>query len=408
MKDSIFIDLEEDHFIFDPFKTDSITLTQLQKAWFEQFEQSMRQDYGENVDDFYFVFSLQSTPIGLEWIEIIIERTAKHKETEQVNSWFETIVLHRNNASSYPYERLKEESQRFILAQALHQYLHSQSQPKIVNVLKLALFLERETTTFKLTPQGLLVESDDCHESWCEHAHFTVTLPMNFVHDESLSSSIEWLDPLNTGIFKSDPVIDPLLPMKALTFDDGPKPISVYLHDILLASNTRATFFWIGLEVVNHPSIAQLFAKAEHEIGNHTYHHFRLDEHPLEKVLLEINKTDDIIEQITGVRPTLMRPPYGILRHEDISYITHRIARWNVDTMDWYTKDKERVLNELEKTVDGDIILMHDVFKTSHQAVEVFIQQQLAQGMQFVTMSELIEHRQLKGQVIYGVRKPGQ
>lgn len=124
----------------------------------------------------------------------------------------------------------------------------------------------------------------------------------------------------------------------SLTFDDGP---SVYytpdLLDILKERGVRVTFFIVGYQLTytKAPSILKRAYEEGHEIGNHTESHENLKKIPLEQALQEINKLNDRIEKIIGVRPTVLRPPYGSYSTEVRENCGMPIIKWNVDSRDW-------------------------------------------------------------------------
>jgi peptidoglycan/xylan/chitin deacetylase (PgdA/CDA1 family) len=393
-------------FIYIPYESESQSLNELQLSWFNEFKATQKQIYGLATQDYSFVYLVSAHPIQQQWVELIIQTRVTHKETFVQQQTYKKVVIHRMQNIEYPVHQLKEENQALILAQALHQHLHSKENELIVNVIKLKRFIQQDTTTLSLGANGLSISSNECQEFWCPNGNFNETIDLGFIHDTNLVPEHQWKDPLHTGIFKSDSHIDESLPMMALTFDDGPKKISLNLLNILEQSKTKATFFWIGLEVKNNPNIAKQFVEHGHEIGNHTYHHPDLSKMTLSEVLKEIEMCDDIIESTVGFKPTIMRPPYGLINHEDLSHFDHTVIRWNLDTVDWRYLGVEEVLTPLMTSKDGDIILMHDVFDKTHMAVEPFIQHQLSLGIQFVKVSEIIEHRQLHTKTVYGVRKP--
>jgi len=402
----ISIHYNEDTFKFIPSKTNYEAVNQLQAQWFEDFKQSKKDEYQLEVIKYAFVFQVKSAIVGLEWIQLDVEKQTTHIKTSATTRLTSQHLIHVHHGIPYHYESLKESEMSLVLAQALHQFLHTQPSNLVVNVKKLQRFIMDEQTQLTISSEGLKIQSQQCHEAWCPSSQIEAVIDLRFVHDQSLVVPSLWLHPIDVGVFKSDPMIDKTLPMKALTFDDGPKTISMNLVNILEKSHTKATFFWIGLEVAAHPVLAKTIFDLGHEIGNHTYHHKRLIELSLEEVSKEVQTTDEIIERITGTRPTIMRPPYGQLNREQLVAFNHKVILWNVDTVDWLHRDASIILKSLNKTRDGDIILMHDVFEWTHVAVEPFIQQQLSLGVQFVTVTQLIEAKKLDTRIIHGVRPP--
>src|SRR4029077_5272098 len=129
-------------------------------------------------------------------------------------------------------------------------------------------------------------------------------------------------------------------PYIAMTFDDGPSAtLTPKLLDLLATHHIKATFFVIGENVAEHPEIVKRAAREGHEIANHSWSHPNLGKMGDESVRRELQKTDDAIKTAIGVRPTLMRPPYGSITarqknwiHETFGY---RIIIWDVDPLDW-------------------------------------------------------------------------
>ena len=99
-----------------------------------------------------------------------------------------------------------------------------------------------------------------------------------------------------------------------------------------------------------------------------------------------------------------MRPPYGEIHDENLKAFSHQVIQWSLDTVDWHHHDHITILSILNQSIDGDIILMHDRYEHTHQAVESFIQHQLSCGVQFVSVSQLIKSRHLKQRIVHGVR----
>ncbi|HEX4811710.1 MAG TPA: polysaccharide deacetylase family protein, partial [Nonomuraea sp.] len=97
----------------------------------------------------------------------------------------------------------------------------------------------------------------------------------------------------------------------ALTFDDGPARTTPTLLKALKRAGAKATFFMTGAHAEEQPGIARQVAAQGHAIGNHTYSHASLPTLLDEEILDEIETTQDAIEEATGRRPVMFRPPYG-------------------------------------------------------------------------------------------------
>ncbi len=185
----------------------------------------------------------------------------------------------------------------------------------------------------------------------------------------------------------------------ALTFDDGPHPrYTQEILKILAEYDIKATFFVIGVNAETYPDSLKQIVESGCEIGNHTYSHKRLSNLSDEEVRNEIVHCEEVVERLTGIRPHVFRPPEGMM-HPTLSCFMnekeYNVALWSIDTLDWALNPSvaitKTVMNELK---GGDIILMHDYVSggnTTCEALRIIIPKILAQGYEFVTISELIQ-----------------
>ena len=156
----------------------------------------------------------------------------------------------------------------------------------------------------------------------------------------------------------------------ALTFDDGPNArYTPMLLDGLKKRNIRASFFLIGENIEGNEDILLQMRKDGHLIGNHTWDHVQLDKIPAEKARLEIEKTNNRIYEASGIYPSYVRPPFGAWIKDMELSVTMLPVFWDVDTLDWQSKNIDSILSIAQKQVhDGSIILMHDGYQTSVDA----------------------------------------
>ncbi|ORZ28899.1 hypothetical protein BCR41DRAFT_289581, partial [Lobosporangium transversale] len=96
-----------------------------------------------------------------------------------------------------------------------------------------------------------------------------------------------------------------------LTFDDGPTDQTPDLLTFLKSSNTKATFFLLGSNVVKYPEIVKTEIEHGHHIASHTWSHHALTTLSNEQIVAEMKWTEKAIEDFTGYRVKYMRPPYG-------------------------------------------------------------------------------------------------
>jgi peptidoglycan-N-acetylglucosamine deacetylase len=150
----------------------------------------------------------------------------------------------------------------------------------------------------------------------------------------------------------------------ALTFDDGPSvPYTGQILDALGERNIKATFFVCGANVERYPDVARRIVREGHAIGNHTYSHPYLYLLGQKRLAEEIDRTQAAIEKITGVRPRLFRPPYGIrwfgldqiLRERELQMVL-----WSGAGYDWKNSRDEIVTSTIKALEAGTVVLLHD------------------------------------------------
>ena len=180
----------------------------------------------------------------------------------------------------------------------------------------------------------------------------------------------------------------------ALTFDDGPGPYTAQLLDILDQHGAKATFFLIGSKVSAQADVLRRMHARGHQLGNHSWSHPELPKLPVDQIAGEIDRTNDAIKQATGVKPTILRPPYGATNSVVLEQLRARgmsSILWSVDTRDWADRNSEIVCSRaVAGAHPGAIILMHDIHQTSVGAVPCILNALKQQGYSFVTVQGLL------------------
>ena len=186
-------------------------------------------------------------------------------------------------------------------------------------------------------------------------------------------------------------------PYIAITFDDGPHAtLTPKLLDLLKERNIKATFFVIGKNAAEYPDILRRIAAEGHEIANHSWSHPDLAKLPQDTVRGEISRTQDAITNTIARPVTLLRPPYGALQTTQKQWVHdtygYRIILWDVDPLDWRRPGASVVSERILKGAKpGSIILAHDIHPGTIEAMPATLDQLIARGFQFVTVSELIK-----------------
>jgi len=185
-------------------------------------------------------------------------------------------------------------------------------------------------------------------------------------------------------------------PYIALTFDDGPsKATTPRLLDLLAKRGIKATFFVLGECVEANPDILKREVAEGHEIGNHSWDHPNLAKKSDDAVRSQLQRTQDVIFQVAGIKPKVLRPPYGAFTDRQKKWANEqfgfKIAMWEVDPNDWKRPGPDVVAKRiLSETRAGDIVLVHDIHSQTIDAMPQVLDGLLAKGFKFVTVSELI------------------
>lgn len=176
----------------------------------------------------------------------------------------------------------------------------------------------------------------------------------------------------------------------ALTFDDGPNYNTNRVLSILEKYNVKATFFVLGSCIVGHEDIIKRMNDLDMEIGNHMYSHKLVSKLTNLEIENEIYMVDELIYNIIGNKPKYIRPSYGSYNKRLKNVIDRPIIMWSNDTLDWKYHNSRRIASRLIKSVrDGDIILMHDIYRSTANSLEIIIPYLLKNNYKFVTVSEL-------------------
>lgn len=179
----------------------------------------------------------------------------------------------------------------------------------------------------------------------------------------------------------------------AITFDDGPGPYTNRLVEILNENKVNATFFMLGSNLEKYRDVVLNVYNNGNEIGYHSYAHTNFKRQDIETIQKEFALSNETLKSITGTTFSLIRPPYGSIDDTIKNALDASFILWNVDTEDWRHKDSEYLLDYvLENVTAGNIILFHDIHKSSVDAIEKILPYLYVNGYQVVTVSNLAQH----------------
>lgn len=182
----------------------------------------------------------------------------------------------------------------------------------------------------------------------------------------------------------------------AITFDCawGAGDIPEIL-ETLKKENVRASFFMVGQWAEKFPDAVGLIARDGHDIANHGYSHLRMSTVGKEKCKSEILLCNQKLEEISGVKVNLFRPPYGDYNNtviEASNELDCYPVQWNVDSLDWKKEmSREAILDRiLKRTKPGSIILFHNDTQYTSKLLPQIISELKAKDFEFLPVSELI------------------
>lgn len=189
--------------------------------------------------------------------------------------------------------------------------------------------------------------------------------------------------------------VDVNAPMVALTFDDGPSPNATEkILDVLKDNYSHATFFVVGGNAEKYPDLLAEIADAGCELGNHTYGHKDLTKLSSAEREEQINLVNRAVNKATGTDTTIVRPPYGAYDDAVLTELQVPVALWNLDTEDWDNRNAQKIVeNVMSQVQDGDIILMHDIYDSTAEAVELLVPMLKEQGYQIMSVSEMAHYK---------------
>ena len=150
------------------------------------------------------------------------------------------------------------------------------------------------------------------------------------------------------------------------------------LIDILGKYDIKATFFVVGEWVDKYPESVKALHDAGHEVMNHSNTHAHMSQLSRDEIIADVNACNDKIEAVTGVRPTLIRPPYGEYDDNVITAIRSmdmEPIQWDVDSLDWKDLSAADITQRVTSKVQaGSIVLFHNDAKHTPEALPTILE----------------------------------
>lgn len=181
----------------------------------------------------------------------------------------------------------------------------------------------------------------------------------------------------------------------ALTFDDGPGPLTDGLLDTLVKENVPATFFLVGNMIKQHPGVARRIASTPGmTIADHTISHPMLTKLGAAAVKREIVGNTRLIRNVTGVSPRFLRPPNGLhdARVDDVARRQGQaVVLWSAGALDWQYDTPAKIVSvTMPQLAPGAIVLAHDIHPWTVKAVPTLITKIRAKGYTLVSLDDIL------------------
>ena len=158
--------------------------------------------------------------------------------------------------------------------------------------------------------------------------------------------------------------------------------------------NIKATFFLLGSWANDYMEEVQKIYDAGHEIGNHSYSHKDMPSMNYEDILLDIQKCNETVRNITGHSPTLFRSPSGAYDNKTISAAENLgmiTIQWDADSIDWKNISADEILKRVTTKVKrGSIIQLHTGTEHTAEALPHILDYLKKENLSAVPVSELI------------------
>lgn len=301
------------------------------------------------------------------------------KITSYVNSFINNIEVISTNVINYDIVKQKEYKNNEIFSVDILDD---------INIKESTVFFTNKNIVFIENNQEHTYEYDEFLDYFIDKKMFLDIKEKN----NNKNTSVDIMDfSINSTLSKNDKMV-------ALTFDDGPHyKYTNQILEVLKEYNSNATFFVVGNSINNNEMIIKKILENGNEIGNHTFSHRNLVYLSKDKIINEIEKCNNSVFKVSGYTPKIIRPTYGILNKNIKSVITDPIVLWNIDPEDWKYKNSNYIVNNVLKNIDdGDIILLHDIYKHTAKAVEKLVPLLIEQGYKLVTVSDLYYYKKDK------------
>ena len=216
---------------------------------------------------------------------------------------------------------------------------------------------------------------------------------------QSEDSAEETIDPTVWNVSDVDiSAVDCNKKLIAFTFDDAPTRATESLFAVFAAFNEQnpdtpatATLFLNGyLFDKETPHLLHAAKTLGFELGNHMQSHFDLTTLTKDELKTEIDATDALLKFADGKERHLLRPPYGKFNENVKNVAQTPIIHWSIDTLDWAGTSADDIYETVfSNRSPGAIVLMHDGYPATIDALKRLLPDLKADGYQVVSVSQM-------------------
>jgi len=174
----------------------------------------------------------------------------------------------------------------------------------------------------------------------------------------------------------------------ALTFNDGPNPMTSRLLDTLKTYKVKATFFEIGDQARLYPTVAKRTLAEGHVIGTLGENHRNLLAVPMSDALADLSRGTEDIKNASGARPVVARASYKAMTSELAKGLEMPFVGWDVGEENELSSSQAIYRNVMSKVHDDAIVMSHDT-QTVANAYARIVPDLIKQGYRLVTVPQL-------------------
>ncbi len=224
--------------------------------------------------------------------------------------------------------------------------------------------------------------------------------PIQYVYNETSPS-------VNLDNLGAEPIYsgNPQKPMAAFMINVawGEEFIPKIL-DTLDKHKVKATFFFDGSWLKKNVATAQKIGSRGHELSNHAYSHKNMSQLSKSQALLEISKTEQLLQTHLQVKNRWFAPPSGDFDKQTVEIalsLKLNTVLWTLDTVDWQNPSPQSLIHKIgTKAGNGSLILMHPT-RSSSLALDGMIQALQHKGLHIGTVSDVLSPKRIPA------REPG-